>query len=188
MTGDRPGAPRPADAVTDARFRFRLGAFPGYPKGRGLLWQAAWIAVLELLFKRWWLPRRLRPALLRAFGASVGERVVIRDHVHAFWPWFLEIGDDVWIGREAQLVTGTGIRIGHDVCISQQSMIITSGHDPRTDDFAVYDHPVRIGDHVWLGARTVLLHGARVPDHTVVNANAVVHFGQRFPRRDPDRP
>ncbi len=176
-------APPPA-AVRDPCLRFRLGAFPGYDKGRALAWQAAWLAVLELAFKRWWLPRRLRPPLLRLFGARVGQGVVIRDRVHLTWPWYLTIGDDVWIGREVQLLTSTGITIGHDVCISQHAMIISSGHDPSSEDFRVYDYPVTIGNHVWICTRALVLHGVKLPDHTVVNANSVVRFGQPIPPRD----
>lgn len=175
-----PGLP----AIRDERNHFRLAAFPGYDKGRSKLWQAAWGATLFLLFKRWWFPSQLRPAVLRLFGAEIGRNVYIRDGVHLIWPWHLTIGDNVWIGRDVQLLTSTHITIGHDVCISQQAMIMTSGHNPATDDFRVYDFPVRIGNHVWICARAMVLHGVKLPDHTVVNANSVVSFGQPIPYRD----
>jgi hypothetical protein len=53
----------------------------GYDKGAGRLKQAAWFVVLNLVFRPWWCPRSWRPGLLRAFGASVGERVLIRHRV-----------------------------------------------------------------------------------------------------------
>lgn len=182
MSGSRPTE---ADAIRDPRVAFELGAFGGYDKGRSVLWQAGWLAVLQLLFKRWWFPRRFRPPLLRAFGATVGTGVEIRDGVHITWPWLLSIGDDVWIGRGVYMLTSTRITIGHDVCISQESMLISSGHDPYAADFKVYDFPITIGNHVWVCVRAMILHGVRVPDHTVVNANAVVRFGQPFPRATP---
>ncbi len=173
-----------ADAVRDPRVRFGLRAFPGYDKGRSSLWQAAWMAVLNLVFRRWWFPRRARATVLRMFGATVGRNVQIREDVHLSWPWLLEIGDDVWIGRGVQILTSTRIRIGHDVCISQYAMLLTSGHDPHSDDFRVYDFPIRIGNHVWICARAMILHGVKVPDHTVVQAGAVVKFGQPIPVRE----
>lgn len=48
-----------ASAATDRRLRGFTGA--GYDKGRGLLTQAAWFAVLNLVFMKWWCPPRLRP-------------------------------------------------------------------------------------------------------------------------------
>jgi putative colanic acid biosynthesis acetyltransferase WcaF len=179
----RPQAP-PVAAVRDERYRFRLAAFPGYEKGRSALWQAAWLAVLELFFKRWWFPRRLRPPILRFFGAEVGRGVIIRDGVHLTWPWFLTVGDDSWIGRGVQMLTSTHITIGHDVCISQQAVLMTSGHNPSTEDFRIYDFPITVGNHVWICTRAVVLHGVKLPDHTVVQANAVVNFGQPIPFRE----
>jgi putative colanic acid biosynthesis acetyltransferase WcaF len=179
----RPTAP-PLPAARDERYRFRLAAFPGYDKGRSLIWQAAWLAVLNLFFKRWWLPGRLRPVILRWFGAEVGRGVIIRDDVHLTWPWHITIGDDVWIGRSVQMLTSTHITIGHDVCISQHAVLMTSGHNPSTDDFRIYDFPITVGNHVWIAMRAVILHGVKLPDHTVVNANAVINFGQPIPRRD----
>jgi putative colanic acid biosynthesis acetyltransferase WcaF len=170
-----------ANALRDPRINFRLRDFGGYDKGRSVLWQAAWMAVMQLLFKRWWFPRRLRPTVLRWFGAEVGSGVTIRENVYLTWPWLMSIGDDVWIGRGVYILTSTKITIGHDTCISQDAMLISSGHDPYSPDFKVYDYPIRIGSHVWVCARAVILHGVRVPDHTIVNANAVLRFGQKIP-------
>ena len=37
--------------------------------------------------------------LLRLFGAKVGKGVDIKPGVNIKYPWFLEIGNDVWIGE-----------------------------------------------------------------------------------------
>jgi putative colanic acid biosynthesis acetyltransferase WcaF len=179
----RPQAPLVA-AVRDERYRFRLAEFPGYDKGRSIVWQAAWLAVLELFFKRWWFPRRLRPHILRFFGATVGQRVIVRHGIHILWPWNLTIGDDVWIGWDSQLLTSTRITIGHDVSIAHEVMLLTSGHDAKSEEFRVFDFPITIGNHVWICSRAMVLHGVKLPDHTVVNANEVVRFGQPIPSRD----
>ena len=53
----------------------------GYDKGRGPAWQIAWQLVSGLLFVRWWCPSSVRVAVLRAFGAELGERVLVRHQV-----------------------------------------------------------------------------------------------------------
>ena len=86
--------------------RRKLRAFrpDGYDKGRGRLWQIAWFVTMNLVFRAWWCPARLRPAILRAFGARVGKRVLIRHRVRVLWPWKLSIGDDCWVGEDAWLL------------------------------------------------------------------------------------
>ncbi len=56
---------------TQLRARRDLSSFSGagYDKGRSLPWQVAWFATMNLVFTKWWLPPRFRPAILRAFGA-----------------------------------------------------------------------------------------------------------------------
>jgi putative colanic acid biosynthesis acetyltransferase WcaF len=176
-------APDPP-AIRDERYAWSIAEFPGYDKGRGKAWQAGWWLTLNLVFKPWWCPARVRAWLLRQFGATVGSGVFIREQVHLLWPWHLTIGDDVWIGRGATLLTSTKITLGHDVCISQDAMLLSSGHNPLASGFDIYDFPITVGDHVWVCARAMLLHGARVPPNTVVAANRVVAFGHRVPEGD----
>jgi len=39
------------------------------------------------------------PAVLRAFGATIGERAFVRHRARVLWPWKLTVGDDSWIGE-----------------------------------------------------------------------------------------
>ena len=76
----------------------------GYDKGRGRVVQALWFAVMNLVFMSWLCPASWRVAVLRLFGAEIGDRVVIRHRVRVLWPWKLRIGDDSWIGEGAWLL------------------------------------------------------------------------------------
>jgi len=111
--------------VTAAPVQRNLRSFTGagYDKGRNRLWQASWFVVMNLVFTKWWLPPRVRPTILRAFGATVGSRVLIRHRVRVQWPWKLTIGDDCWIGEGAWMLNLEPIVIGHDVCISQEALL-----------------------------------------------------------------
>src|SRR5688500_11287320 len=93
----------------------------GYDKGRGVPWQAAWFACLHLVFKKWWCPAAVRPWILRAFGATVGARVLIRHGVRIQWPWKLTIGDDVWLGEGAWVMNLEPVQIGSNACVSQEA-------------------------------------------------------------------
>ncbi|MER6344507.1 putative colanic acid biosynthesis acetyltransferase [Streptomyces sp. NPDC001595] len=160
-------------AVVERSLRGFTGA--GYDKGRPLLVQAAWFAVLHLVFVKWWFPARWRPALLRAFGARVGRRVLIRHGVRVHWPWRLRVGDDVWIGEDAWLLNLEQITIGSDVCVSQGALLCTGSHRHRHPTFEFDNGPIRLEPGAWVAARSVVLRGVTVGRGAVVGACAVAH-------------
>jgi putative colanic acid biosynthesis acetyltransferase WcaF len=169
-----PPDPR-ADAVRVIRLERSLRTFTGhgYDKGRPLPMQAVWFATMNLVFMKWWFPARLRPALLRVFGATVGERVLIRHRVRVLWPWKLTIGDDCWIGEDAWLLNLEPITIEHDVCISQGAMLCTGSHDRRDPAFEFDNRPIRVGAGAWIAARATVLRGVFVTRGEIVPAGSV---------------
>lgn len=152
----------------------------GYDKGRPVWVQAAWFAVMNLVFIKWWCPAGLRVRLLRAFGANIGPNVFIRHRVRVLWPWKLTVGANSWIGEGAWLLDLEPIDIGPDVCVSQEALLCTGGHDHRTPDFRYRNAPIRLEAGSWVGARAVVLPGVTIGTEAVVPANATV-------RRDVDK-
>ncbi len=146
----------------------------GYDKGRSVLWQAAWHATSNLVFRAWWFPRSLRPALLRAFGAEVGDGCVIRERVHIQWPWKLTLGDDSWIGFDAVLLNLEPIDVGSNVCISQRAFVCTGNHDMKSETLEFCNEPIVIEDGAWVCADVFVAPGTRVPSNQVVGAGRVV--------------
>lgn len=142
----------------------------GYDKGRSVLWQAAWFAVLNLVFVKWWLPPRLRPPILRLFGATVGERVLIRHRVRIQWPWKLTIGDDCWIGEGAWLLNLEQITLSDDVCISQEALLCTGNHNHKDPSFEFDNAPIKVGEGAWITARSVVHRGTTVSPGAMVTA------------------
>ncbi|MFD7920888.1 putative colanic acid biosynthesis acetyltransferase [Streptomyces sp. NPDC059740] len=161
----------PQTRTTGRRLRGFTGA--GYDKGRGPLVQAAWFAVLHLCFVKWWLPPRLRPALLRLFGARVGARVLVRHGVRIHWPWKLDVGDDVWIGEDAWILNLEPVTVEHDVCISQGALLCTGSHRRHSPTFEFDNAPVHLRAGCWVAARAVVLRGVTVGSCAVVGAGAV---------------
>lgn len=146
----------------------------GYDKGRGPLVQIAWQLASGLLVVRWWCPARVRTAVLRAFGAQLGERVLVRHQVRIHWPWKLTVGDDSWIGEQAWLLNLEPITLGSDVCISQGVLLCTGSHDRRSATFEFDNAPIHIGDGAWIAARATVLRGVTVGADAVVGAAALV--------------
>lgn len=196
LSGPRPGRRRPR-----ARWGLLLRDLPsftlaGYDKGRGLLTQALWFAVMNTLFMSWFCPARLRVALLRAFGAKIGEGVLIRHRVRVLWPWKLTVGDHTWIGEGAWLLNLEPVTIGANVCVSQEAMLCTGSHDHRAADFRYRNAPIVVEDGAWVAVRATVLAGVTLGRCAVAGAGSVVHRnlpaltlqtqdGQRRPVEEP---
>lgn len=145
----------------------------GYERGRPVPVQVAWLLVSGLVVTRWWCPARVRVAVLRAFGARIGQGVLIRHGVRIHWPWKLTVGDNSWIGEGAYLLNLEPIAIGSDVCISQQAMLCTGSHDFRSPTFEYDNGPIIIEDGAWVAARATVLRGVTIGAGAVVGATAL---------------
>jgi putative colanic acid biosynthesis acetyltransferase WcaF len=146
----------------------------GYDKGRPLLTQATWIVASALLVERIWCPPKLRVAVLRCFGAQIGQRVLIRHGVRIHWPWKLSVGDDVWIGVDAWLLNLEPITIESNVCVSQAAMLCTGSHQAEDPAFEFDNAPIHVGKGAWIAARATVLRGVTVGRRAVVGATALV--------------
>ena len=59
----------------------------------------AWYFTNMFIFKTMFpIPSSLKTKILRFFGAKIGANVVIKPNINIKYPWFLEIGDNSWIG------------------------------------------------------------------------------------------
>ena len=168
MSGMAP-ARRRIPAVDLARY-----AEPVIPGNRSLAWRIAWLAVSALAFQSALvLPSRWKAALLRAFGARVGRGLVIRPRVTVKYPWFLELGDHVWIGEGVWIDNHTAVRVGSDVCISQGAYLFTGNHDWNDPLFRFFCKPVTLEDGVWVGAKALVCPGSLLARMSVVGAGVV---------------
>jgi Acetyltransferase (isoleucine patch superfamily) len=159
---------------TGVRHDLRGFTGAGYERGRGAAWQIAWQLVSGLIVVRWWCPPSMRAAILRAFGATIGDGAVIRHRVRIHWPWKLTIGAGSWIGEGAWLLNLEPITIGADVCISQEVLLCTGSHDRRSRTFEYDNAPIVVDDGAWIAARATVLRGTRIGADSVIGATALI--------------
>ncbi|WP_217269526.1 hypothetical protein [Goekera deserti] len=139
---------------------------------------------------------RVRRVVLVAFGATIGEGVLLRPRLRVRFPWKLTVGDRSWIGEDVWLHNQDQLTIGADVVVSQGTFLTTGSHAHRRD-MALITAPVVIEDGAWVTARCVVLGGTRIGRSAVVSPGTVVSgnvpagvvfgqprgtvLGQRFP-------
>jgi putative colanic acid biosynthesis acetyltransferase WcaF len=112
--------------------------------------------------------------VLRAFGASVGRRVVIKPRVNIKYPWNLTVGDYAWLGEGVWLDSLGAIRIGAHACLSQGCTIETGNHDWSKRTFDLIIKPVVVEDGAWAAVRSLLLPGSRLASHAILGAGSVL--------------
>lgn len=111
--------------------------------------------------------------LLRTFGASIGNGVVVKPHVNVKYPWFLTIGAYTWIGENVWIDNLAAVTIGSNCCLSQGSYILTGNHDYSKSTFDLMVKPVVMEDGAWLGAKAVLCPGVTMNSHSVLAVGSV---------------
>lgn len=67
-----------------------------------------------------------------------------------------------------------GLIVGHHVEIGPGVVMVTANHDPKDLYQRTHHPPIQIGNHVWIGARAILLPGVQIGDHVIIGAGSVV--------------
>jgi acetyltransferase-like isoleucine patch superfamily enzyme len=97
---------------------------------------------------------------------------------HAWVSGEPEIGDGTWIGAFTVIDGSGGLTIGRGCDVSSGAQIYTHSSARRCVSgraFPVVERaPVRIGDHVFIGAGAIITMGVTIGSHSVVAAGAVV--------------
>jgi putative colanic acid biosynthesis acetyltransferase WcaF len=141
----------------------------------GPKWKIAIWHVLNVLFfnNGFAVFGALKCSLLRLFGAKVGKRVVIKPSTNIKYPWFLEIGDDVWIGENVWIDNLGFVTIGNNVCISQGAFLLTGNHNYNRPGFDLMIGKIIIEDGVWLGAKSIVCPNVTCKTHSVLSVASV---------------
>jgi putative colanic acid biosynthesis acetyltransferase WcaF len=115
----------------------------------------------------------LKCALLRLFGAKVGKGVIIKPSVNIKYPWFLDIGNHVWIGEKVWIDNLGLITIGNNVCISQGAFLLTGNHNYNKAFFDLIIGTIILEDGVWIGAKSTVCPNVTCKTHSVLSVSSV---------------
>jgi putative colanic acid biosynthesis acetyltransferase WcaF len=145
-----------------------------YHPGGTMLKRVLWYYVNAMFFKSSLFPfYGLKNALLRLFGATIGNGVEIKPCVNIKYPWLLTVGNNVWIGEEVWIDNLVMITIGSNVCLSQGALLLTGSHDYKKQAFDLITGNIILEDGVWIGAKAIVNQGITVGSHTVLASGSV---------------
>ena len=120
-------------------------------------------------------PSFLKIKLLQLFGASIGIGVVIKPKVNIKYPWFLEMGNHVWIGEQVWIDNLTQVSIGNHVCISQGAMLLCGNHNYKKSSFDLILGKIVLEEGVWIGAQSVVCPNVLCKSHSILSVSSVAN-------------
>lgn len=117
---------------------------------------------------------KFKAIILRSFGAKIGKGVIFKQNISIKYPWFLEIGDNVWIGERVWIDNLGKVKIGNNVCISQGAMLLCGNHNYKKESFDLIVGDITLEDGVWVGAKSVVCPGVTMKSHSILTVGSVL--------------
>ena len=146
---------------------------PFHPGGNAVK-RLLWFYVNAIFFKTSVIPSSaFKVFLLRMFGARIGKNVTIKPSVNIKYPWFLQIGDESWIGENVWIDSLVMISIGANVCLSQGAVLLTGSHNYKKTSFNLITNEIILEDGVWIGAGAIVNLGITAASHSVLTSGSV---------------
>jgi putative colanic acid biosynthesis acetyltransferase WcaF len=142
---------------------------------KGMTFQGAWLLVGLPLLRNSWLPgASWRVALLRIFGAKIGDGVLIKTGVRVKYPWRLHVGNHCWIGEDCWIDNMADVTLGNDVCLSQGCYLCTGNHNWNDPSFGMYAEDIVLESGSWVASRSVIGPGVVIGESAIAAIGSVV--------------
>ncbi len=133
-----------------------------------------WFLVNTLVLNNYLpIPVFIKVTVLRLFGAKVGDNVMIKPKVNIKYPWFLEIGNYVWIGEQVWIDNFVKVVIEDHACISQGAMLLTGNHNYKKTTFDLIVGEITLEEGAWAGAKTVICPGVRMGANSLLTVGSI---------------
>lgn len=143
---------------------------PGAPYWKQLLWYF----IGSPLVQSYGLPMSgFKVAVLRLFGAQMGQGVRIKPGVRVKFPWRLTVGNHVWIGEDAWIDNLASVILEDNVCLSQKVYLCTGNHDWSDPTFQLRIAPIHIQAGSWIAAGAIVGPGVTVEPGAVLTLGGV---------------
>lgn len=122
-------------------------------------------------------PAEEREAILRKLLMSIGTDVYFEPNFRCEFGYNISIGNHFYANFDCVMLDGGGIEIGDHVLFGPRVGIYTSNHAVdawERANGACYARPVKIGNHVWVGAGVHINPGVTIGDNSIIGSGSVI--------------
>ncbi len=124
----------------------------------------------------------IRKVYIKGISKSCGKNFIAHTGVQFFYPWNLEIGNNVSISRDTILNSNQKLVLKDNVMIGPNCNIMTANHGFERDDIPMNTqvsiaNKLTINEDVWLGNGVVINSGGReieIAKGVIIGSNSVV--------------
>ena len=106
-------------------------------------------------------------------GKGISRMACFMPKARVDYPWNVSIGHSS-VDNGAWVYALAKITIGDNVCIGEDVRLLTGTHDLESATFDLIIKPIDIGDNVWIATGAIILPGVKIGEGAVVAAGAVV--------------
>ena len=117
---------------------------------------------------------KIKPVLLRMFGAKVGKRCLIKQCVNIKYPWLLEIGDYAGLGENVWIDNLAKVTIRDHVTISQGALLLTGNHNYKSPSFDLMLGEITLNTGSWIGAKCVVGPGVEIGEYAMTTVGSII--------------
>lgn len=90
----------------------------------------------------------------------------------------LSFGENLKISAESSIIAFKNIQIGNNCFLSWDTLIMdTDFHTIKNENGEITNSPksIVIGNHVWIGCRSIILKGSKIPNNSIIALNSLVN-------------
>jgi len=140
-----------------------------------------WYSYIFAIFHVWLdvMPPFVRTMVFKRFFRQYGKDVLIDYGCYFRYPSRMSIGDRVSINRGCRFFGSRlggeyVIRLGNNVAIGPEVVFFGAGHEYSSLSLPDIGGNILVEDNVWIGGRSVIVHGVTIGEGSVVAAGSVV--------------
>ncbi|WP_100486266.1 sugar O-acetyltransferase [Sporolactobacillus pectinivorans] len=118
-----------------------------------------------------------RADLLKELFGSTGKSLYIEPTFRCDYGTNIHVGENFYANFDCVILDVCKVEIGDNCFIAPGVHIYTATHPLNSAERisgAEYGKPVTIGDHVWIGGRTVINPGVNIGNNVVIGSGSVV--------------